>query len=130
MVHRFYIKSRKEVLEGGGGGGGGEVLGGGGEGGEVLGGGGGGEEVLGGGEGGGGGGVRAAFEQGLNSLHLSRSFFLYCIEARPFKTGSFSRHFFHLFFIVDCLLLIIRWPEGDGLGDTFFSFIQLREGCC
>ena len=61
MVHRFYIKSRKEVLEGGGGGG--EVLGGGGEGGEVLGGGGGGEEVLGGGEGGGGGGVRAAFEQ-------------------------------------------------------------------
>lgn len=61
MVHRFYIKSRKEVLEGGGGSR--EVLGGGGEGGEVLGGGGGGEEVLGGGEGGGGGGVRAAFEQ-------------------------------------------------------------------
>ena len=62
-VHRFYIKSRKEVLEGGGGGGSGEVLGGGGEGGEVLGGGGEGGEVLGGGEGGGGGGVRAAFEQ-------------------------------------------------------------------
>lgn len=64
MVHRFYIKSRKEVLEGGGGGGSGEVLGGGGEGGEVLGGGGGGEEVLGGGEGGGGGGC---------GQHLNRS---------------------------------------------------------